>query len=64
MTETKSRDRIPLNECLIKTINGTHYKVHSIYTGDRDFRNLYENLAAEKAAQSINGHCNVKKDAV
>ena len=36
--------RIPLNEYAVKIINGTRYKVHSIYIGDMDFRHLYENL--------------------
>lgn len=51
MAGTKNNDRIPLNKCLVKTINGTRYKVHSIYSGDKDFRHLYENLVAEKAAR-------------
>ncbi len=41
MAKTINNERIPLNEYTVKTINGTRYKVHSIYAGDKNFQHLY-----------------------
>ena len=64
MAEIKNREKTPLNEYMVKIINGTRYKVYSIYTGDIDFQYLYKNLIIEKAVRQQNGHCNDAGDAV
>lgn len=51
MTETRKQERTPLNEYTVKVINGTRYKVRSIYVGDKDFRQLFEDIVVTKAAQ-------------
>ena len=64
MAETKNKERIPLNEYTEKIINGTRYKVRSIYVGDKDFRQLFEDLIVTKAAQQQTQRCEGMGNAV
>lgn len=61
---TEHKERIPLNNFTVKVIKGTRYKVRSIYVGDKDFRQLYEDIIAAKAARQQNSCCNDMQDAV
>lgn len=61
---TEHKERIPLNEFTVKVIKGTRYKVRSIYVGDKDFRQLYEDIIAAKAARRQKSCCNDMQDAV
>ena len=54
---TENKERIPLNEYTIKNINGVCYKVCSIYTGNKDFKKLFEDLIITKAVQRQNKRC-------
>ena len=54
---TESKERIPLNEYTTKTIRGVCYKVYSIYTGNKNFQKLFEDLIITKAVQRQNKSC-------
>ena len=41
----------PLNTYSEITIKGTKYKIHSIFDGEKSFRNLMEDLIVTKASQ-------------
>ena len=64
MADTKNKERIPLNEYTVKIINGTRYKVCSIYVGDKDFKKLFEDLIVTKATQQQSQHCDGTGNAV
>lgn len=64
MADTKNRERTPLNEYTVKIINGTRYKVRSIYVGDKDFKKLFEDLIVTKATQQQSQHCDGMGNAV
>lgn len=64
MADTKTRERTPLNEYTIKIINGTRYKVRSIYVGDKDFKKLFEDLIVTKVTQQQSQHCDDTGNAV
>ncbi len=53
----KNEEKIPLNEYTIKTINGVCYKICSVYTGNKDFKKLFEDLIITKAVQRQNKSC-------
>jgi len=60
----KNKERIPLNEYTIKTISGVRYKVYSIYTENKDFKKLFEDLIITKAVQRQNKRCGNKESAL
>ena len=64
MIEYKQNFTPPLNEYTIKVINGTRYKVRSIYVGDKDFKKLFEDLIVTKATQQQSQHCDDTGNAV
>ena len=65
MADTKSRKKTPLNEYTVKVIGGTRYRVRSIYVGEKDFKQLFEDLIVTKAAQQQQGqHCGEMENAV
>ena len=57
---TESKERIPLNEYTTKIIRGVHYKVYSIYAGNKNFKKLFEDLIIIKAVQRQNKSCDDK----
>lgn len=61
---TEYEDRTPLNEYTVKVIKGTRYKVRSIYVGDKDFWQLFEDIIVTKAARRQSDRCNGGQDAV
>ena len=54
---TENKEKVALNEYTIKNINGVCYKVYSIYTGNKDFKKLFEDLIITKAVQRQNKRC-------
>ena len=54
---TENKERILLNEYTTKIINGVHYKVYSIYAGNKNFKKLFEDLIITKAVQRQNKSC-------
>ena len=61
---TEYEERTPLNEYTVKIIKGTRYKVHSIYVGGKDFRQLFEDIIVTKAARRQNDRCDRRQDAI
>ena len=61
---TEYKEQTPLNEYTVKVIKGTRYKVRSIYVGDKDFRQLFEDIIVTKAARQRNDRCGGSQDAV
>ena len=61
---SEKEERTPLNEYTEKVIKGTRYKVHSIYVSDKDFRQLFEDIIATKAARQQKSCCEKMRDAV
>ena len=62
--EKDSTEKTPLNEYTVKVINGTRYKVRSIYVGDKDFRQLFEDIIVTKAVRQQNNGCSDGQNAV
>ena len=63
-TEKDSTKKTPLNEYTVKIIKGTRYKVRSIYVGDKDFRQLFEDIIVTKAVRQQNNGCSDGQNAV
>lgn len=61
---TEYKERTPLNEYTIKVIKGTRYKVRSIYVGDKDFRQLFEDIIVTKATRQQYDRCEGMQDVV
>ena len=57
-------EKTPLNEYMVKVIKGTRYKVQSIYVGDKDFRQLFEDIIVTKAVRQQNDGCSDRQNAV
>ena len=61
---TEYKEQTPLNEYTVKVIKGTRYKVRSIYVGDKDFRQLFEDIIVTKAVRQQNNGCSDGQNAV
>ena len=57
-------EKTPLNEYTVKVIKGTRYKVRSIYVGDKDFQQLFEDIIVTKAVRQQKNGCSDRQNAV